>query len=266
MPKAQVANSLKQRLYAALETPESDNRVHRFTTTAILSLIVLNVFASIVETVPGVAARNSIAFALIESLSVAVFVAEYVARVWAAGSDEKFSGFWGRLRFAFRPAMLVDAIATFPALLIPALDFSSLRMLRMFRLLRGLKLVRYSKSLKILANVLRAKGDQLMLCLSFVATLLVLAASLLYFAEHQAQPEVFSSIPATMWWAVCTLTTVGYGDVYPITVAGKLLASMLALFGVGLFALPAGILASGFTEESENTHLCPKCGETTGSA
>ena len=262
-----AARSLKERVHGVLEESSGGTPIHRLVNLGIVGLIVVNVVASIIETVPGTTLRYGSIFAVIESVSVAVFVVEYFSRMWVASCDDAYKGFGGRLKFMLRPVMIVDALATFPSLLLPALDLCSLRLLRIFRLLRTLKLVRYSRSLRVLGRVLSSRRDQLALCLSFVGVLLILSSSLLYFAENQAQPEAFSSIPATMWWAICTLTTVGYGDIYPVTIIGKLLASVLAVLGVGLFALPAGILASGFSEEmdpSRSTFSCPECGHRSG--
>ncbi|MCZ7662877.1 MAG: potassium channel family protein [Thermoleophilia bacterium] len=145
------------------------------------------------------------------------------------------------------------------------LDLRFLRALRLFRLLRVLKLARYSESLALLGRVFRAKKEELVVTLCAVLFLLFLASSFIYYVEHEAQPEAFSSIPAAMWWGVATLTTVGYGDVYPVTVAGKVLGAIVAMLGIGLFALPAGILASGFADEmrrkrTDETAMCPHCG------
>ena len=123
--------------------------------------------------------------------------------------------------------------------------------------------MRYSRGLQIILAVFRERRAQLALCLGFVGTLVVLAASAMYYAEHEAQPQHFASIPAAMWWAVCMLTTVGYGDVVPQTEIGRLLASVISLLGIGVFALPAGILAGGFAEHMDETkarRVCESCG------
>jgi voltage-gated potassium channel len=134
----------------------------------------------------------------------------------------------------------------------------------MMRIFRVAKLGRYSQSLQILQRVMAAKKEQLV-CTVFVLVLLVIvAASLLYYAENPVQPESFSSIPAAMWWAVSTLTTVGYGDICPTTGLGKVMASIIAILGIGMFALPTGILGAGFVEEmaqNQKPAQCPHCGK-----
>jgi voltage-gated potassium channel len=129
---------------------------------------------------------------------------------------------------------------------------------------RVAKLARYSTSLQLVGKVVQAKKHELSVTLFVLFLMLVIASCLIYYAEHEAQPDVFSSIPAAMWWGVATLTTVGYGDAYPVTATGKLIASIMAVLGVGMFALPAGILGGGFMEAVQQRRdaprQCPHCG------
>jgi voltage-gated potassium channel len=159
---------------------------------------------------------------------------------------------------------VVDLVSILPSL-IPGgtLDLRFIRSLRLARLARTLKLARYSQSLQTLGRVLRAKREELVVTGIAGALLLICASSIMYFAEHDAQPQQFSSIPASMWWGVVTLTTVGYGDIFPVTPLGKILGAFIALLGIGLFALPAGILASGFSDELRRNEprTCPRCGQ-----
>jgi voltage-gated potassium channel len=264
METQNTATRYRARLYELLEHPSPQNRKDQLVTKFLLVLILANVAVAIIQSVPGLADRFWRELAIFEAFSLMVFSVEYIARLWSSGSNPKYAGVSGTLRFALRPGMLIDAVATFPSIIFPALDLRALRILRVFRLLRGLKLVRYSKSLQITLAVFRERRDQLLLCLGLVAGLVVFSASIMYYVEHDAQPEHFSSIPASMWWAVCTLTTVGYGDVVPQTPVGRLLASVMSVLGLGLFALPAGILASGFSDRMSENHaarICKHCGE-----
>ena len=259
----QVSANHRERLYRLLEKPTPRRMSSRLVTGALTALILTNVAAAVLQSVERYADRYSVAFAAFEGFSLVVFSLEYFGRLWSAGVDPAYRGFKGLIRFMLRPILLIDAVATFPSILFPAIDFRSLRILRVFRLLRGFKLVRYSRGLQIIVAVFRERRSQLALCLGFVVTLVVLAASAMYYAEHEAQPEHFASIPAAMWWAVCTLTTVGYGDVVPQTEIGRLLAAVISLLGIGVFALPAGILAGGFAEhmdESKARRVCESCG------
>jgi len=162
---------------------------------------------------------------------------------------------------------LVDLLAILPfylPMLLP-IDLRFLRALRLMRLFRLLKMGRYVKSLRLMRHVLARRKEELLITLFSVLLLLVLSSSLMYFIEREAQPDKFASIPAAMWWGIATLTTIGYGDMYPVTALGKILGGFIALLGIGLFALPAGILASGFAAEiQQRDHpgkRCPHCGE-----
>jgi len=146
--------------------------------------------------------------------------------------------------------VLIDLLAILPfylPMIIP-LDLRFIRAIRLLRLFRIFKIGRYSKSLNVLKDVIRNKKEELVLIIFVVLIMLVIFSSLMYFVERDVQPEAFASIPHAMWWAIITLTTVGYGDVYPITVLGKILGAMIAFLGIGMFALPAGILGSGLIE------------------
>lgn len=197
-----------------------------------------------------------------------VFTLEYLLRLWTCTVDTRFHGaIKGRIRFAATPFALVDLIAILPFYLpmfLP-LDLRFIRALRLFRLFRILKMGRYSESLKMLGNVLREKKEELLITIFVVLILLVISSSLMYFIENEAQPKAFSSIPSAMWWGVATLTTVGYGDVYPITPLGKFLGAIIALLGIGAVAVPAGILTSGFAgkihEKYGKRTICPHCGK-----
>ena len=148
-------------------------------------------------------------------------------------------------------------------------DLRLLKITRVIRIIQLLKLGRYSNSLRTLLKILKAKKEDLLISLLALIIILVFASSLIYFVENKAQPEVFSSIPHAMWWGVITLTTVGYGDIYPVTPMGKMLGAIISILGIGLFSLPTGILASGFAEELANRQRakqqtivkkCPHCG------
>ncbi len=238
--------------------------------------------AIILETVQSLDQAYGAWFDAFEAVSVAVFTVEYLARLWAIPEDPGFQGeVRGRLRWMGTPLALIDLLAILPFYLpvAVALDLRFLRLLRLFRIFRVLKLARYSKAMQSMGRVFRAKRQQLVMTLFTVGVLLILSSSLMYLVEHEAQPEAFSSIPRTLWWAVITLTTVGYGDVVPITPLGRVLGAFIALLGVGMIALPAGILGSGFVEElqreqdeeaeaeaasqvrADDPRVCPHCGK-----
>ncbi len=255
-----------KRVFSILELTDPSDKTARCVSVFINALIFLNVIAVIVETSPTVSQGYSKVFYLFEVFSVVVFSLEYLLRLLTCTASSAYSHpVWGRIRFAISPMAIVDLLAVLPFYLplVFAFDLRVLRALRLLRLFRVLKLGRYSDSFRVLGAVVRNKREELLICAFTVLILLVVASSLMYHVERDVQPDVFSSIPAAMWWAVATLTTVGYGDVYPVTALGKIMASMIAFLGVGMFALPAGILASGFAEaisKRRKTTTCPHCG------
>lgn len=259
----------KRRVHRLL-TVGKGGRGARIVDRCIGTLILANALAVVIGTVPGVTERYGSFLYGFEVVSVSVFSVEYVARVWSCTADGRYAGpIGGRVRFATRPALLVDLLAVAPFYLGTAMlgaDLRILRALRLVRFLRLVKLVRYAEATARFRRVYHRKRDDLVLTATAAGALLLVASSLMYFAEHGAQPEKFSSIPAALWWGVVTLTTVGYGDVYPVTPIGRLLGGLIAALGVGLFALPASVLASGFFEDREreregSRRRCPHCGE-----
>ncbi|HEX6369179.1 MAG TPA: ion transporter [Longimicrobium sp.] len=232
----------------------------------ILTLIALNVAAVVLESVRSVEERFGAAFAVLEACSVLIFLGEYAARLWSCVEDPRSRGaVRERLHFTLRPLALVDLMAFAPFLVtLGTADMRVLRAMRLLRLVRLLKLGRYLAALARLRRVVQAKREELVMSTALTSVLLIVASSIMYFAESEAQPDKFSSIPASMWWAVSTLTTVGYGDVYPVTVLGRVAGGFLALLGIGLFALPTAILGSGLVEAVQSARPlpgCPHCGK-----
>jgi voltage-gated potassium channel len=264
---------VRRRVREIVAHPKAGDRISRTFDTFIVALILLNVAAMVVESVKRVHESIPGWFLAFEWFSVAVFTVEYAARLWSCVEDPQYRHpVLGRIRFALTPLAIVDMLAVLPFYL-PFLSVD-LRVLRMFRLLRIMrlmrvaKLARYSESLQMLMRVLRAKKEQLISAVFILLIMLVVAATLAYYAENGAQPKAFSSIPAAMWWAAVTLTTVGYGDIYPVTVLGKVTGALIAMLGIGMFALPTAILGAGFLEDLEHQKKalrCPHCGkEITG--
>ena len=257
---------MRRRAFEILGMATADDTPSRLFGVFIMALITLNVLVVILETEESLSAAFGTFFDTFEILSVAVFTGEYVLRLWTCTLDEKYEHpILGRLRFALSPLALVDLMAILPFYL-PLLfvDLRFLRALRLFRLFRLFKMARYTETLRIFGNVLKAKKEDLIIILFAVSIVLVFASSLMYLVEHDAQPKVFSSIPSAIWWGIVTLTTIGYGDIYPVTPLGRLFGGIIAISSIGLFALPAGVLASGFSEglQSARVHRrnCPYCG------
>ncbi len=258
--------SARVRSWEILEVARGGDRASRAFDFFILILIVLNVTAVVLVSVESLATRYAGLFDLFELFSVIVFSTEYAARIWSCTADPRYGRpLAGRLRFARTPMALIDLAAVLPFYIgLIGIDLRFIRSLRLFRLVRVAKVGRYMRALGLFSRVLAAKREELVLTLGMMLLLLVVASCFMYYVENPVQPENFPDIPHTMWWAVATFTTVGYGDVYPVTGLGKVLAGIVAILGVGLFALPTGILGAGFVEEMQKRRggrRCPHCGK-----
>ena len=268
-----AGSGLRQRVWELLdvsEDPQSGVADWDWVDVILLVLILLNVLAVILETVKSFQLRFGTAFRIFEVISVGVFSVEYAARIWACTADPRYrQPIIGRLRYVSGFDGLVDLLAILPfyitlALPAAALDLRILRVLRLLRFARVLKLGRYSDSLGRMKRVIGARRGDLGVALAAVGVVLILASSAIYYVEVDTQPDVFTSIPAAMWWGISALTTVGYGDITPVTPLGKFLGGIIQLLGIAIFALPAGIIAAGYEEESRRNAagpgICKSCG------
>ena len=257
---------MKKKIHQILAVSKQPGDFSWYFDLFIISLIFLNIVAIVLESVVQIRNEYHLQFFVFEIISVSIFTIEYLLRLWTANVDPKYpTPITGNLRFAFSPLAIIDLLAILPFYLpFIGIDLRLLRMLRMFRIFRLFKIARYLKALRLMKRVFDKKKEELIISLIFTLFLLLLASTLMYYVENEAQPENFSSIPETMWWGIATLTTVGYGDVYPITDLGHLLGGIIAIIGIGLFALPTGILAAGFSEEISmskvNEENCSNCG------
>ena len=216
-----------------------------------IALILLNILAIMLETVASINASYENIFYYFEVFSVAVFTIEYMLRVWSCTEDKDndySNPITGRIKYIMSPMAIIDLLAFLPFYLTMffAID---LRILRILRMLRLLKLTRYSEALSVVWAVLTRQRRALTAAFFIMLVALLFTSSIIYLFEHEVQPEKFSSIPESMWWALATLTTVGYGDVTPITNGGKLFAGMTMILAIGLAALPIGVIATGFANE-----------------
>ncbi len=242
---------LKRRLYDIIESPARARPSSRWFAVAMMTLIIANVAAVIVETLPGLSPQMIEGLALFDTVSVLVFTVEYGLRLWVCTEQQTGTNghpVLGRLKYMISPLALIDLIAIVPFYLAMFVTLD-LRFLRIFRLLRLLKLTRYSPAIETFAAVLKSQRRPLAAAVMVMMMLLVFASSVVFLFERGAQPEAFASIPHAMWWGLATLTTVGYGDVTPVTAGGRVFGALIMILGVGMFALPAGILTSGFTRE-----------------
>jgi len=247
------------------EPPQNGWNASRYFNVFMVALIILNVTVVILETVHTLYLQFFWEFTVIDVVSIIFFTVEYILRLWVCTERKEFHNpITGRIRYAGTPLALVDLLAILPFYLpmfIP-IDLRFLRILRLFRIIRILKLGRYSDVVHTFYRIVVRKKEELLLALSLLFIAIIMASALMYDAEHVAQPEAFASIPHSMWWAITTLATVGYGDVYPVTAVGKLIGGIVVIIGIGIFALPTAIFASGFVEEIQKKKkiICPKCG------
>lgn len=260
-----MLEKVKYRVYDILVETDDDELIDKIVAVILMILILVNALAVVLESVDDLNQKYGSFFYALEMVSVAIFTVEYLLRLWVAPLNPKYAGRFGRLRYAFSLMAIIDLLAILPAFLpfIFTVDIRFIRILRIFRLFRLFKMSRYVQSLDSLDDVVRSKREELVVTVVLISMMLVLSSSLMYLFETEAQPDKFPDIPSTLWWGVVTLTTVGYGDVFPITPVGKVFGGFIAFLGIGMFALPTGILASGFAEEiksrKEKNKVCPPC-------
>lgn len=243
----------RRRVYFVLDAGLSPESLATLVHGLLIGLVIASVAAIVLVTVPRYAARYGFFFTVIEIVAVAAFTVEYVLRLWSApehGPYAHLSSWAARWRFAKSPLALIDLFSILPFYLAFVVPTSAdLRILVMLRLLRFFKLARYSPGMRSLVAVLEAERKALFACAVVLFGLVLMMATAMHFIEHTAQPDKFGSIPQAMWWAVITLTTVGYGDVVPVTPLGRLVAAFTMLMGIMMLALPIGIVANAFAEE-----------------
>lgn len=251
MPKE--VDPLRRRVHEVLEVGRPEDVWSRRADLALIVLVALNVLAVVLESVEHIWLRYSDAFAWFEMFSVLVFTIEYVLRVWTAGVTTQEDGWRPRWRYVRQP-LAIAALLAFAPFYLGVLFQLDLRFLRILRLLRAFKLTRYSGAMRMLLDVVYQERKALSSSLFILCVMLIGASSGIYLVEREHQPEDFGSIPAAMWWALATLTTVGYGDVTPISTIGKLFAASVMVVGIGTVALPTSILASGFAAIHARNH------------
>jgi len=216
----------------------------------LMAAIILSVVSLVLETEPTLYSQWADLFSLLEIVFVTIFSIEYLARLYFIGKIEKYRGLKGRLRYMLTPYAVIDLVAILPSLVAGLYsDLMLFRIIRLLRMFRVAKLIKTNRSLMLFIEAFYKSRSQLAASLVVTMFLLFLGGVLLYLVESDVQPEAFGSIPRAMWWSMATLTTVGYGDAYPVTAIGKLLASAIAILGIGIVAMPAGIIAANFTKE-----------------
>ena len=261
---------IKQRVFEIIQDAKPGDTVSKIFDITLIALIILNVGLVIADTFT-LPEKVSQIFGYIELVSVIIFTIEYILRLWTADllfPDKKY--IIAILKYAFSFLAIIDFLAIIPFYLpfIIKIDLRVLRMLRIIRLFRIFKINRYTDALTNIFKVFKDKKHELLSSIFVVLLLMIIASVLMFNIENTAQPEVFKNAFDALWWALATLTTVGYGDIYPITTLGKVLSAIIALLGIGLVAVPTGIISAGFIEEiskekeeQKQIKYCPYCGE-----
>lgn len=261
---------IKHRTFEIIETAKGTDFISKIFDIFIITLIIINTISAIVATFEITQFISDI-LSIIEIISVIIFTIEYIIRLWTADLIflEKKS-YKARIKYVTSFMAIIDLLSILPfyiPFIIP-IDLRVLRTLRIIRLFRLFKLNRYTTALTDIANVFKSKASQLLSSMFVVVLLMIISSVIMYDVEHTAQPEAFSNAFSALWWAIATITTVGYGDVYPMTVCGKIMSAIIALLGVALVAVPTGIISAGFTEIIQDRKLenkkqkiyCPYCG------
>lgn len=255
---------MKKRIFEVIEKANGKDILSKIFDISIIILIILNVIAVIINSFSDLPVFLNVILKYFEIISIVIFTIEYLLRIWTADLLHKNSKH-PHLKYIFSFMSLIDVLSILPFYIpfILPFDLRFLRMLRLLRLLRIFKINRYNDAMDIIGKVFRNEKEKLLTTVFITTVLIILASSIMYYVENEAQPEEFPNIVASIWWAVATLTTVGYGDIYPITILGKLLSGIIAILGIGLVALPTGIISSGFINEvtTNNKKFCPHCGK-----
>ena len=260
----------RQLVFGIVRDDHTGNRASSIFDGAIVSLIAVNVVLVILDTFDGLPGWAISLFRNIEMSSIVVFTIEYLLRLWIAPLKfPEMRPLWAVSKHMLSFMAIVDLLAILPSYLpfLFPIDLRVLRMVRLLRLLRLLKVNRYTTALSSIVDVFRRKSAQLVSSMLVVSLLMVMSSVLIYTVENPVQPDMFRNAFSGLWWAVATFTTVGYGDIYPVTAAGRVISAVIALLGIGLVAVPTGIVSAGFVERLEDQEAgsgkakCPHCGK-----
>jgi len=261
---------MKKKIYELVERGSFGKRYNLWFDYFIATLIILNVIAIAIESLSTLNEVHIKILKIFEVVSLLIFTVEFLMRVYVADliypREKKI---YSIIQFVFSPLGLVDLFAILP-FYIPFIIPFDLRFLRLFRLLRFIrvfKIARYNKAMNLILDVFKEKKAELGMTFFVALVVLIVASFLMYFIEGKVQPDKFPNVFGAMWWALATLTTIGYGDVYPITTLGKILSGFISILGIGIIALPTGIISAGFIEKlsrkktEKEILVCPHCGK-----
>lgn len=255
---------LQSKLYTLLEEPHK-SKTSLFINMVIYVLIILSILNLMLSTVSIYQEKYGYIFEAIRNIIMPIFIIEYILRFYASGKLEKYQGMKGKINYFFSFYALIDLVSVLPYILInTGFNSSFIRSLRLLRIFRLFRMEKYAVFIKLMKKIMHNIKEELIVLMFFIIIILILLSFIMFEVEHDAQPEAFANIFDTLWWSVATLTTVGYGDIYPITPIGKLITSIIALLSIGFIAIPGGMFASEFMTELNNTKkkeegMCPHC-------
>lgn len=254
----------RQRIWKIINLAQHDDLPSRIFDISILLLIVLNIIALVLSSIASVKQQYGVYLDNFELFCILVFTVEYGLRVWSCVSSQHYQApIKGRLRYMLQPVPLLDLLAILPFYLsLFGINTTFLRFARLLRIIRIAEISRYYSAIRALSNVLKNSREELILTFFSLFFVLLTVSCLVYYVEHPVQPDAFPDIPTTLWWGFITLTTIGYGDIFPITALGRALTAVFAMLGIGLFAIPGGILASGFIDELQKRRKLQDCSHT----
>ena len=258
---------IQQHLYTLLEKP-GENKISYWLNVCIYILILISIVSLMLSTIDEFNSEYNTVLTIIKHIVMPIFIVEYIARLYASGTLNQYGGLSGKLRYMITPYAIIDLLSILPYLLI-GLDLNSafIRSLRLLRIFRLFRMKKYAVFAKVMQQIVTSNKEQFIVLLFYMLVIIILLSFIIFELEHDAQPEVFSNIFQTLWWSVATLTTVGYGDMYPITAAGKFATAIISIVGIAFIAIPGGIFASEFInacgnnkEQDQNANACWKCG------
>ena len=258
--------TIQKHLYILFNEP-SKSKVAYYLNIVIYTLIIISIINLMLISVESFNSKYGDFFLIIRNTIMPIFIIEYLLRVYAAGYDKKYKGFKGVLKYIITPYAIIDLVSILPYILVNiGFDSSSVRALRLLRIFRLLRARKYNIFIQLMKKILSNLKEELIVLFFFTIILLIVLAVIIYEIEHAAQPEVFTNIFQSIWWSVATLTTVGYGDMYPVTIVGKIITSIISIIGIAFIAIPGGLFASEFVlaleeqkKKDQHNITCPKC-------
>ena len=241
--------NFQDKLYKLFEEPEK-SKASFMLNTLIYVLIFISILNLMLLSVESIRKEYGDIIVLIRNIIMPIFVIEYLLRVYASGSLSKYKGIWGKVKYVKTPYAIIDLLSILPYILLnTGFNSSFIRSLRLLRIFRLFRVKKYANFIQQMRKITSNMKEELLVLLFYTAVLLVMLSFAIFELEHDAQPEVFTNVFQTMWWAVATLTTVGYGDMYPITVMGKVITAFITIIGIAFVAIPGGMFASEFMAE-----------------